>query len=53
MTTCDDHNGKELGEPQVSYIGWHMWAAKMGKTHKQERCGECGLWKIWVIEEEE
>ena len=45
-TTCDDHT-----EPTVApnnYAAWHVWAEKTSKTHKQKRCGECGLFKIWV-----
>lgn len=30
------------------YLGWHAWARKMGKTHRQVRCPSCGLWAIWV-----
>lgn len=32
----------------TGYIQWHAWAAKMSKTHKQERCKGCGLLAIWV-----
>lgn len=30
------------------YLGWHAWAAKMSRKHRQVRCPECGLWAIWV-----
>jgi hypothetical protein len=30
------------------YIQWHAWAEKMSKTHRQEKCGECGRWSIWI-----
>lgn len=43
-TTCSDH---DPSEPE-SYVGWHTWAAAMGKTHHQHRCEECGLWRIWI-----
>jgi hypothetical protein len=43
VTTCVDHSDAPQG-----YLAWHEWADKKGKTHRQQRCGECGLWKIWV-----
>lgn len=30
------------------YIGWHAWARKKSKTHKQVKCSGCGLYAIWV-----
>ena len=42
--TCD-----ELHTPQPDgYMRWHGWAARMVKTHRQLRCPNCGLFKIWV-----
>jgi len=32
----------------TGYMQWHSWAARMMKTHRQERCPGCGLLKIWV-----
>lgn len=32
----------------VDYCLWFEWAKKKSKTHRQERCPECGLYKIWV-----
>lgn len=29
------------------YLGWHDWAAKMGKTHRSRKCAGCGLYFIW------
>jgi hypothetical protein len=29
------------------YLGWHAWAEKKARTHAQERCPGCGLWKVW------
>lgn len=26
---------------------WREWASKKGETHDQERCPDCGLYKIW------
>ena len=40
---CKDHTA----QPR-SYIQWHEWALRMTKTHKQIKCPECGLFKIWV-----
>jgi hypothetical protein len=34
-----------------SYLGWHEWAEKMAKTHRQKRCPGCGLFVIWVPKE--
>lgn len=31
-----------------SYVGWHHWAARMARTHRQIRCDGCGLYAIWV-----
>jgi len=45
MTTCKDHNDNTT----TSYTGWHLWAAKKGKTHRQVKCDECGLFKIWIL----
>lgn len=42
-TTCQDHN-----HPELSYAASFEWAAKKGKTHRQIKCQECGLYKIWV-----
>ncbi len=30
------------------YIAWHIWAARMGKTHRQIKCPMCGLYSIWI-----
>lgn len=30
------------------YIQWHAWAEQMSKTHRQDKCGGCGLYAIWV-----
>lgn len=30
------------------YLGHLAWAREMSKTHRQKRCGACGLWVIWV-----
>jgi hypothetical protein len=40
---CDDH----MDGPD-SYLHWHDWASRMGRTHMQLRCAGCGLYKIWV-----
>lgn len=41
---------KHTPEPmhESDYMGWHAWARRMSKTHKQRRCPECGLFAIWV-----
>lgn len=33
---------------ESDYMGWHAWARRMSKTHKQLRCPKCGLFAIWV-----
>ncbi len=40
---CDNHTYGPTG-----YIGWHDWAERKSKTHKQLKCKGCGLYKIWV-----
>jgi hypothetical protein len=39
---CLTHTPHPLG-----YTDWHIWAAKMAKTHRQERCTDCGKFGIW------
>ena len=29
------------------YAAWHEWAERKSRTHDQERCPGCGLFKIW------
>ena len=38
----------EGAQVQLITRGGHDWAAKMARTHKQERCSGCGLFQIWV-----
>jgi hypothetical protein len=40
---CKDHTVCPEG-----YIAWHAWAARMGKTHRQLKCDQCGLWTFWI-----
>lgn len=44
ITTCKDHTPDQ---PNL-YLAWHEWANRMSKTHRQVKCRECGLYKIWV-----
>lgn len=37
---------KHPEEPK-GYVQWHGWAEKKAKTHRQQKCKTCGLWKIW------
>lgn len=30
------------------YLGWHDWAKKLGRTHRQVKCPGCGLYAIWM-----
>lgn len=30
------------------YINRDEWAVEMGKTHRQTRCPDCGLFVIWI-----
>jgi hypothetical protein len=34
-------------EAPQGYLPWVEWAEKMSKTHVQEKCPGCGLFKIW------
>lgn len=48
MTTRDCPRAAELHTPQpAGYLAWHAWAEIKARTHRQERCPECGLWAIW------
>jgi len=31
-----------------NYLDWHEWARNLAKTHKQTRCPDCKLFKIWT-----
>lgn len=35
-----------------SYVAWHEWAEKKARTHRQEKCPVCGLWEVWVLDED-
>ena len=50
LSSVDDcPRRSELHTPAPrGYLQWHQWADHKSKTHKQERCPECGLWAIWV-----
>ncbi len=38
----------ELHTPApIGYLQWHEWAERKSKTHRQERCPECGFLSIW------
>ncbi len=47
--TCP--NRESHTEGPRDYCGWHAWAERMGKTHKQSRCPLCNLWVIWTPKE--
>jgi hypothetical protein len=42
-TACQQHTPEPNG-----YLRWHSWADRMARTHRQLRCPDCGLYKIWV-----
>ena len=44
---CADHADTDAEMP-CSYIERSEWFEKMGKTHKQTKCPNCGLFAIWV-----
>lgn len=44
---CQNFVDHTPGQPG-GYLAWHDWAAKMARTHNQERCSGCGLFQIWV-----
>ena len=31
-----------------SYLAWHAWAEQKARTHNQQRCTGCGLYRIWT-----
>ena len=47
IVDCKNHTN----EDPDGYIQWHEWAKNKGKTHKQIKCQECGLYKIWIKKE--
>lgn len=36
----------EPGRPD-GYVAFFEWCDRMAKTHVQEKCTRCGLWKVW------
>lgn len=44
---CPDRSERHTKSP-AGYIAWHSWAARMNKTHQQQRCPTCGYWSVWV-----
>lgn len=40
---CNEH---APDEPE-GYSQWHYWAQQKSRTHVQEKCRGCGLYKIW------
>ena len=43
---CTNHTKCPSG-----YIQWHPWAEKKNKTHRQIKCSDCSLYKIWIPRE--
>lgn len=50
---CSDKATLHTNDPSepAGYVGWHEWAAKKGRTHRQRKCPTCGLYAIWVPKE--
>jgi len=42
MANCKNPKCKK-DEP-IGYLGWHDWAKKKSKTHKQKKCPMSGVW---------
>lgn len=40
---CSKHTKAPSG-----YMEWYYWAERKSKTHKQIKCPDCGLFKIWI-----
>ena len=38
-----NHEASPLG-----YCEWHEWAKAKNRTHKNSKCPDCGLFKIWT-----
>lgn len=45
--TCVDHEETDKEEPS-GYLPRKNWTDKMVKNHHQHKCGQCGLWKVWI-----
>jgi len=41
-------NAAKHAPSPIGYIAWHEWMAETSKTHRQERCPDCGYWVIVV-----
>lgn len=49
MTTDSDCPNKDEHTPcPDGYVERSEWFAKMGKTHKQTKCPDCGRFAIWI-----
>ena len=46
-------NAKNHTERPEQYIAWHNWAERKSKTHRQIKYKGCGLYEIWIPQEEE
>jgi hypothetical protein len=44
---CPDRDRLHTPCPS-DYLGWHEWAARKARTHRQTRCPTCDLFAIWV-----
>ena len=57
-TRCKDHTRRDMKAERFDVPGGSFgtneysadldWMKRMSKTHRQIRCGECGLFRIWV-----
>jgi hypothetical protein len=36
-----------LKDEPVDYNGWHEWAERKMRTHRQHKCPTCQLFHIW------
>lgn len=46
---CPDPSPHTHSEDEdLGYTAWHEWAKQMSKTHRQKRCPNCGLYRVWA-----
>jgi predicted RNA-binding Zn-ribbon protein involved in translation (DUF1610 family) len=49
MSSCPHcgRKGRGYRKEPLGYVAWHVWAEKLGRTHRQERCPGCGRFSVW------
>ena len=48
LDTSDCPNNANHEPSPSGYTDWHEWAKAKNRTHKNSKCPDCGLFKIWT-----